>query len=105
MSTLSFVSGLTNLLELWVDGNPAIPDVRPVLGLTNLYHLVLNASLFTNLPVVAGMSNLTHLEINGNPAWPTFRSSPNSPTSTRSTSATTASAPSRRWFRCRGWEI
>ncbi len=64
LSNVSFVSGLTNLVELWFDGNPAVSSVAPALGLFNLQHLDVNGTGVTNLPTIAVLSNLNNLEMN-----------------------------------------
>lgn len=65
LTNVSFLASLTNLQELWIDGNPGVASITPVLGLTNLWHLDVNGDAFTNLATVAALSNLTDLEMNG----------------------------------------
>ena len=65
LTNVSFLAGLTNLQELWIDGNPNVASITPILGLTNLWHLDVNGDAFTNLAAVAALTNLTDLEMNG----------------------------------------
>ncbi len=65
LTNVSFLAGLTNLQELWIDGNPNVVSITPILGLTNLWHLDVNGDAFTNLAAVAALTNLTDLEMNG----------------------------------------
>jgi len=65
LTNISFLSSFTNLQELWIDGNPGMASITPVLSQTNLWHLDVNGDAFTNLAAVAVMSNLTDLEMNG----------------------------------------
>jgi internalin A len=65
LTNLSFLGTLTNLQELWIDGNPNVASITPILGLTNLWHLDVNGDAFTNLAAVAALTNLSNLEMNG----------------------------------------
>ena len=65
LTNVSFLAGLTNLQELWIDGNPNVASITPILSLTNLWHLDVNGDAFTNLAAVAALTNLTDLEMNG----------------------------------------
>jgi internalin A len=65
LTNVSYLSGLTNLQELWIDGNPGVANITPILGLTNIWHLDVDGDAFTNLATVAAMTNLTDLEMNG----------------------------------------
>jgi internalin A len=64
LTNVSYLSGLTNLQELWIDGNPGVANITPILGLTNIWHLDVDGDAFTNLAAVAAMTNLTDLEMN-----------------------------------------
>jgi internalin A len=64
LTSFSLVSGLTHLTELWVDGNPGVASVTPILGLTNLTHLNVNGNALTNLPAIGALYNLNNLEMN-----------------------------------------
>jgi internalin A len=64
LTNVSFVSSLTNLQELWLNGDPNVADITPVLGLTNLWHLDVDGDEFTNLADLATLVNLTDLEMN-----------------------------------------
>jgi internalin A len=65
LTNVSFLGALTKLQELWIDGNPNVTSLTPVLGLTNLFHLDVDNDALTNLAAVAVLTNLTDLEMNG----------------------------------------
>jgi internalin A len=65
LTNITFLSGMTNLQELWVNSNPNLRSITPILSLTNLWHLDVDNDAFTNLAAVAVMNGLTWLEMNG----------------------------------------
>ena len=65
ISDISALSGLTNLIELYLYstslGSTSISDISALSGLTNLTHLVLYSTGISDISALSGLTNLTHL--------------------------------------------
>ncbi|MBC2140531.1 leucine-rich repeat domain-containing protein, partial [Listeria innocua] len=65
-SNLSGMEHLTNLTNLFLNGNPTLSDISPLSGLTKLTTLRISDSNVSDISPLSGLTNLTSLDLRNN---------------------------------------